>query len=158
MHPKTPNELCSYAPIPPMVEMSLVLEAPAAQRSQQHQALIHSKEFNSHLKLQAGFPVGSIAKSRAAFSFLVSSKSEPRPGFSSQPLTSGRKQHILACHGIVQYLHSPTMPWPTSHTLHSTKFPGNLLSWNKLARLNLSWWSLCSSMLPVHNTQDSPHP
>lgn len=69
MHPKTPNELCSYAQIPPMVEMSLVLGAPAAQRSQQHQALIHSKEFNAHLKLQAGFPVGSIAESRAAFSF-----------------------------------------------------------------------------------------
>lgn len=69
MHPKNPYWLWSYARIPPMGEMCLVLGAPAAQRLQQHQALAQGKALPAHLKLQVGFPVGSIARSRAAFSF-----------------------------------------------------------------------------------------
>lgn len=61
---QTLRGLCSYAQISPMVEMSLVLEAPTAQRPQQRQ----DKALHAHLKLQVAFPVGSIAKSRAAFS------------------------------------------------------------------------------------------
>lgn len=67
MHAQTLYSLCSYAQMPLMVEMSLVLEAPAAQRSWQHQALAQGKALHAHLKLQVAFLVGTIAKSRVAF-------------------------------------------------------------------------------------------
>lgn len=68
MHPKTLHGLCSYAQIPPKIEMSLVSEAAAAQRSQQHQVVVQAKALYAHLKLQVAFPVGNIAKFKAVFS------------------------------------------------------------------------------------------
>lgn len=153
MHAQTLYSLCSYAQIPLMVEMSLVLEAPAAQRSRQHQALAQGKALHAHLKLQVAFLVGTIAKSRATFGLGIFQIWTPAWIFQTASYFWKK-----GCPSIALYLHSPTMPWPTSHTLHGSKFPGSLLSWNKLAHLNASLWSLCSSVVPVQSTPDSPHP
>lgn len=113
MHPKTLYGLCSYAQIPPMVELSLVLEAAAAQRSQQHQVLVQGKALHAHLELPpAAFPVGSIAKSSISCGYFPNRN--PGLDFSASLLLLEESSTSLPVTALFSVCTAPPCPDPAA--------------------------------------------